>query len=152
MHYVYRCQMQGGFILQLNNVCARNPGMSHEQFNISKWKWWLSVCLQDSWWNRWYVAVAMHHNISYIGTAYREYGLVYKGYNFNETHGVASLDECIQMCKDSARCKFWWYEFKNNQRCCLKEGKSGKLLWGPGFVAGNKPWCSKCVKLFFPDI
>ena len=59
MHYIYRCQMQGGFILQLNNVCARNPGMSHGQFNISKWKWWISVCLQDSWWNRWYVAVAI---------------------------------------------------------------------------------------------
>ena len=80
-----------------------------------------------------------HLNMTYIGTAYREYGLVYKGKNFNETRGVASLEECIQMCKDSARCKFWWYEFKNNQRCCLKEGKSGKLLWGPGFVAGNKP-------------
>ena len=80
-----------------------------------------------------------HLNLIYIGTAYREYGLVYKGKNFNETRGVASLEECIQMCKDSARCKFWWYEFKNNQRCCLKEGKSGKLLWGPGFVAGNKP-------------
>ena len=86
--------------------------------------------------------------MTYIGTAYREYGLVYKGKNFNETRGVASLEECIQMCKDNARCRFWWYEFKNNQRCCLKEGKSGKLVWGPGFVAGNKPWCSKCVKFF----
>ena len=77
--------------------------------------------------------------MTYIGTAYREYGLVYKGKNFNETRGVASLEECIQMCKDSARCRFWWYEFDGNQRCCLKEGKSGKLVWGPGFVAGNKP-------------
>ena len=80
-----------------------------------------------------------HLNMTYIGTAYREYGLVYKGKNFNETRGVASLEECIQMCKDSARCRFWWYEFDGNQRCCLKEGKSGKLVWGPGFVAGNKP-------------
>ena len=80
-----------------------------------------------------------HLNMTYIGTAYREYGLVYKGKNFNETRGVASLEECIQMCKDSARCRFWWYEFDGNQRCCLKEGKSGKLLWGPSFVAGNKP-------------
>ena len=48
--------------------------------------------------------------MTYIGTAYREYGLVYKGKNFNETRGVASLEECIQMCKDSARCRFWWYE------------------------------------------
>ena len=80
-----------------------------------------------------------HLNLTYIGTAYREYGLVYKGKNFNETRGVASLEECIQMCKDSARCRFWWYEFDGNQRCCLKEGKSGKLVWGPGFVAGNKP-------------
>ena len=80
-----------------------------------------------------------HLNMTYIGTAYREYGVVYKGKNFNETRGVASLEECIQMCKDSARCRFWWYEFDGNQRCCLKEGKSGKLFWGPGFVAGNKP-------------
>ena len=79
------------------------------------------------------------HDNTHLGTAYREYGLVYLGYNFNETFGVASLDECIQMCKDSARCKFWWYEFDNGKRCCLKEGKSGKQVRGPSFVAGNKP-------------
>ena len=72
------------------------------------------------------------------GVAYREYGVLYFGYNFEETAGVSSVDECAQRCKDSKLCKFWWWEVNGKNRCALKERVSFKRDFS-GRVSGNKP-------------
>ena len=72
------------------------------------------------------------------GTAYREYGVLYLGRNFDETSGVPSVDDCAQRCKDSGLCKFWWWEENGTNRCALKQVVSAKKDVR-GYISGNKP-------------
>ena len=74
----------------------------------------------------------------FLGTEYREYGVLYFGRNFKVIDWVPTVDECAQSCKDSELCKFWWWEKYGTNRCALKQAVSFKRD-STGHISGNKP-------------